>query len=192
VKALDPAAWRRLATVYGPAVYRWARRAGLRGEDAADVTQEVFRVVATYSKRLQHGRPGNTFRGWLWTITRNKVRDFWRAHANHPAAIGGSDSQGMFLLVQNEESGSSSGPPADSLLRRATEIIRAEFEEGSWQAFWRVTIDGRSPADVAAELGVSANAVYLARSRILRRFRELLSGSEISSGDERVDRPDFE
>jgi RNA polymerase sigma-70 factor (ECF subfamily) len=183
VKALDPAAWRQLAHVYGPLVYGWARRAGLRGEDAADIAQEVFRVVAARPQRLQYGRPGDTFRGWLWTITRNKVRDFWRGQATHPPAIGGSDAREILLLVP-EEGGSSSLVPPDASLRRAVEIIRGEFEERSWQAFWRVTVEGRPPADVAAELGVSANAVYLARSRILRRFREVLSGGEIGSGDE--------
>lgn len=123
VKALDPGAWQQLATVYGPLVYGWARRAGLCGDDAADVTQEVFRVVATRPQQLQHGRPGDTFRGWHWTITRNKVRDFWRGRADHPAAIGGSDARDMFLLVPENNSNSSLSPP-DSSLRRAVEIIR--------------------------------------------------------------------
>src|SRR3954468_20516933 len=78
VQSRDPEAWRQLAALYGPLIYGWARRAGLPAEDAADVTQEVFRAVVTAAPQLRHGRPGDTFRGWLWTVTRNKLHDFWR------------------------------------------------------------------------------------------------------------------
>ena len=184
VKALDPDAWRRLAAVYGPLVYGWARRAGLNRDDAADITQEAFRAVVAKCPTLRHGRLGDTFRGWLWTITRNKVRDFWRGQADHPA-VGGSSSREFLLLVADDDSGSSSGPPPaqDGPLRRAVEFVRAEFEARSWQAFWRVTVEGRPAAAVAAELGLTPNAVYLARSRILRRLREVMCGDGIGSGD---------
>lgn len=176
VKALDPGAWRQLAALYGPLIYRWARRAGLRGEDAADVTQDVFRAVAAGAPHIRHGRPGDTFRGWLWAVTRNKLRDFWRARADRPAAAGGTDAHELLLLVPADGgSGSGVSPAADGLLRRAVELVRAEFEERSWLAFWRVTVDGRAAGDVAADLGMTANAVYVARSRILRRLRDLLA-----------------
>ncbi len=58
--------------------------------------------------------------------------------------------------------------------RRALELIRSEFEERSWQAFCRVVVEGQSPADVAAALGMTRNAVYIAKARILRRLRETL------------------
>lgn len=176
VKALDPAAWRQLAALYGPLIYGWARRAGLRGEDAADVTQDVFRAVAARAPHIQHGRPGDTFRGWLWTVTRNKLRDFWRTRADRPVAAGGTDAHELLLLVADAaESQSGVAPAAAGLLRRAVELVRAEFEDRSWNAFWRVTVEGRAAGEVAAELGMTANAVYVARSRILRRLRDLLA-----------------
>jgi RNA polymerase sigma-70 factor (ECF subfamily) len=190
VKALDPLAWRRLTTLYGPLVYGWARRAGLRGEDAADITQEVFRAVAARAPQLRHDRPGDTFRGWLWTVTRNKIRDFHRGRAGDPSAVGGTDAQNLLLLVAEHDDSSSSSPPPGSqgVLRRAIEMVRAEFEDRSWQAFWAVTVDGRPAADVASDLGITPNAVYVARSRILRRLRELLAGGAIDSSST-SDRP---
>ena len=184
VKALDPAAWQRLTTLYGPLVYGWARRAGLRGEDAADVTQEVFRAVAAHAAQLRHDRPGDTFRGWLFTITQNKIRDFWRSRAGQPAAAGGSTAQELLLLVAEQADSRSAGSSsANGVLRRAVELVRSEFEDRSWQAFWRVTVEGRAVADVATELGMTANAVYLARSRILRRLRDVLSADPLGPGD---------
>jgi RNA polymerase sigma-70 factor (ECF subfamily) len=87
------------------------------------------------------------------------------------------------LLIAEADSDTESGTPASGgLLWRAVELVRAEFEERSWQAFWRVTVDGQPVGDVARDLGVSANAVYVARSRILRRLREVLSDAPPSTG----------
>jgi RNA polymerase sigma-70 factor (ECF subfamily) len=178
VKALDADAWRRFAAVYGPVVYGWARRAGLGGEDAADVTQDVFRAVAAWADRLEHGRPGDTFRGWLWAVTRNKLRDHWRREAGAQAP-GGSDALEQLLNVPAPDLSSVAGSAVrpSARLDRAVETVRAEFESRSWEAFWRVTVDGRPAAAVAAELGITANAVYVARSRILRRLRDVLSAN---------------
>lgn len=53
-------------------------------------------------------------------------------------------------------------------------MIRGEFEEKSWQAFWLVTMEDRSADQAAEQLGMTRNAVYIARSRVLRRLRDLL------------------
>jgi RNA polymerase sigma-70 factor, ECF subfamily len=185
LKALQPAAWRQFATVYGPLIYGWARRAGLCGEDAADITQEVFRSVATGAARLQQGRVGDTFRGWLWTITRNKLRDFWRSRSGEVPATGGTDAQELLLLIPENVSGESGAglAGANGILQRAMAVVRTEFEQRSWDAFWRVTVEGRAVNDVAQELGMTANAIYVNRSRILRRLRELLAGDEFSTSN---------
>lgn len=179
VKARDPAAWQRLVAVYGPLVYSWARRSDLQAEDAADVVQEVFRAVVTHIDRFRQDRPGDTFHGWLWTIAQNKIRDAWRRREQQPRAAGGSGPQRRLLDMPDPAAGPSSSDilgPVDNapLLRGALDLIRAEFEERSWQAFWRVTVEGQRPADVAADLHMTPNAVYVARSRILRRLREEL------------------
>jgi RNA polymerase sigma-70 factor (ECF subfamily) len=171
----DAGAWERLTVLYGPLAYGWARRAGLQPEDAADVTQEVFRAVAAHLTGFRRAQIGDTFRGWLWTVTRNKVRDHCRRKAKRPEAVGGTDAHLRLLQLPDtaatffEDSAKSL---SSSLLTRALDLIRSEFEDRSWQAFWEVVVNGRSSADVAAGLGISVNAVYVARSRILRRLRE--------------------
>jgi RNA polymerase sigma-70 factor (ECF subfamily) len=173
VKARDPRSWQRLVNLYGPLIYSWSRRSGLQASDAADIVQEVFRAVATHIGGFERTK-GGSFRAWLATITRNKIHDHWRRRANAPAAAGGSEAQGRLLQLPAEESGDSADGSGDmgGLLRVALELIRSEFEERSWQAFWRVTVEGRLPSEVAAELAMSLNGVYVAKSRILRRLRE--------------------
>jgi RNA polymerase sigma-70 factor (ECF subfamily) len=171
----DNEAWRRLAALYGPILDGWCRCAGLSEQDADDVKQEVFRSVAQHLGAFRRERPRDSFRGWLWRITHNKLRDFWRRQRHRPQAVGGTAAQQRFQeLAQESEDSLPPDSPAESgaLYRRALDLLRAEFEARTWQAFWGVAVEGRAAADVAAELAMSPGAVYVAKSRVLRRLRE--------------------
>ncbi len=176
-QAHQPAAWERLVDLYAPLVLHWCRRAGLGGADADDVFQEVFRSVAEHLAEFRRDRPGDTFRGWLRTITRNKVLDHFRRRQRQPAGTGDSDVQRQ-LLELPELAGNEPDPGEDDLLTRqlhqALELIRPEVEASTWAAFWMVQIDNREPRDVAAELGMTPAAVRKARYRVLDRLRQEL------------------
>jgi RNA polymerase sigma-70 factor (ECF subfamily) len=171
----EAGAWERLAGLYGATVYVWCRRAGVPEADAPDVSQEVFAAVARHIADFRRERPGDSFRGWLWTITRNKVRDHRRRHADQARAAGGTTAQEVMNQVAEAAAPESETEPearSGDLYRRALELIRSEFEERTWRAFLMVTVEGRLPADVAGELGTTPGAVYIAKSRVLKRLRE--------------------
>ena len=173
----DPDAWVRLTELYGPLLDQWCSRAGLQQADAADVKQEVFAAVLNGIGGFRHDRPGDTFRGWLYAVTRNKIRD--RARRGEAQGPGGTDAQiRIASLPANELEEELPADPDSERAQylRAIELVRGEFEPKTWDAFLRVTVDGRNAADVALELGMSPNAVYLARSRIFRRLREEFDG----------------
>lgn len=178
VKARDPGGWSKLSQIYGPLVYGWARRAGLQASDAADVTQEVFRAVATNVAAFRRERPGDSFQGWLWTIARNKIRDHYRRRSTEPQAEGGSHCQARFANLPDALSADESIDAASQSLvnHRFLELVRAEFETRTWQAFWLTAVESRSAADVAQELGMSLGAVYVAKSRVLARIRQEAAG----------------
>ena len=176
-KAQDPEAWGQLVTLYGPVIYVWSRRLGLQPDDATDIIQEVFAAVASRIEGFRRDRPGDSFRGWLWTITRNKVRDHFRRLQGHARAQGGTDAQLRLAQIPNRPpDASTDAPPCDEtgLERRAMEMVRAGVEDRTWQAFWQVTVDGRPVADVAEELGMSSPAVYKAKYRVIRQIRREL------------------
>ena len=178
----DPDAWQRLVQLYGPTVYGWCRHAGLRPADAADATQEVFRSVANGLENFRRDRQGDSFRGWLAAIARNRIRDHFRRVAQQPQVRGGTDFHQQVQALPDliDAASTEDGDVVDSqqrgVLRRAVALVEAEFEPRTWQAFWRTAVEHAAPADVASDLGVSVNAVYKAKSRVLRRLREELAG----------------
>jgi RNA polymerase sigma-70 factor (ECF subfamily) len=177
-RAGDAEAWRRLSDLYGPLVYHWCRRAGFGPDDSADLVQDVFRAVVAAIADYRHDRPGDSFRGWLRTITRNKIRDHLRRTAGQAVAAGGTDAHAQLQSLSDDwpDDEATSLTESQSILRRALELLRLEFQEATWQAFWQTAVDGRSPADVATDLGISVLSVYQAKSRVLKRLREELEG----------------
>ena len=172
----DGLAWERLVKLYRPAVAGWCHRAGVSAEDSADICQEVFQAVARGIVGFRRDRPADSFRGWLYTITRRRLFDHWRRAARQPQAAGGSEPHDQLMDVPAAEPRASEDVGGWEEYQRRVRVIRAEFEERTWEAFWRMTVDGRTAAEVAAELGMTPGAVYVAKSRVLRRLREACAG----------------
>ena len=179
LRAGRPEAWERFVRLYSPVIYRWCRRSGLTADDAADVFQEVLSAVMLHLSDFHRDKPQDSFSGWLAAITRNKVRDLYRRRQGRAEARGGSTAQRQMAEIPQppEPSEEFIRPDAESaawLSRRALDLIRAEFENRTWEAFWRVTIQGQPSSQVAEDLKMSIPAVYTAKSRVLRRFRQVM------------------
>jgi len=174
-RASDEVAWGRIRSLYVPLVYQWCRQGGIRADDVPDIGQEVFVAVARNLHGFCRDQVGQTFRGWLRTITRNKVIDYHRAQKGKLAAFGGSDAQRQFDQVAFDSPAAdgelSSVEEVSLLLDRAVEILASEFPDWYRTAFLRVVVDEQNPAEVAAELGKRVSAIYTAKSRILQRLR---------------------
>lgn len=194
-KAKEPAAWERIVQLYSPMVYYWCRESGLPEPDVCDVFQEVFHTLARNLTKFQPQENG-TFRGWLRTIARNKLNDHFRKSGREPRPIGGTEAlhrleqfpagsfpAGSFAADQRQPTSSCdhskldrSEKPEESKIRQVLlvevlAIVRPQFTEKSWRAFWMVVIDGRSTSDVAMDLSMRPGAVRVAKSRVLKRLR---------------------
>jgi RNA polymerase sigma-70 factor (ECF subfamily) len=197
VRQDDAAAWDRLISLYAPLVAHWCRRCRLPTDDMADVFQEVFQAVAAHIASFRNDRQQDTFRGWLRTITLNKVHDHFRRRQQEPRAIGGSEALQRFSRVpavdradevasdpatrglsctnpfaEAEWTSADEGRIERQLFLRGLDLIRGEFEPRTWQAFWKTAVDGLAAKDVGADLSMSPGAVRVAKSRVLQRLRE--------------------
>ena len=173
-RSKDQQAWSRLAALYRPLVVYWCRRAHCPETDLEDVAQEVFAGVAAGLGEFRRDRPGDSFRGWLRGIARNQVLLHFRRNHGRPRPVGGSDAQGRLQDVADPlpDCEEDEAAQVSELYRRAVEQVRGEFEPHTWQIFWRTVIEGRSPATLAEELGITPAAVRQAKSRVLRRLKQ--------------------
>ena len=170
--------WERVVALYTPLLRDWLRRHPVQQPDADDLVQDVLSVLVEKLPLFAHSGRAGAFRTWLRRILVYQVRSFWRMNArgaNLPAGDAGA------YLEQLEAPESELTRQWDlehdrHVTRRLLELIRDEFTSTTWQAFERYALRTRPPAEVAAELGLTVNAVLIARSRVLRRLREEAAG----------------
>ncbi|MBC7817357.1 MAG: sigma-70 family RNA polymerase sigma factor [Planctomycetaceae bacterium] len=171
----DQRAWAEFWEMYQPLILRLVRQKGLQDADAREVTQEVLVSVAGAIGRWEADPARGSFRGWLATITRNLVVNFLIRQARHPRGTGNSDFIRWLDEVPSPDCGESQ--LFDLEHRRqvflwAASEIETEFRSETWRAFWETSVTGRTVVEVSEELKMSAGAVYVARSRVMKRLRE--------------------
>jgi RNA polymerase sigma-70 factor (ECF subfamily) len=170
-QATDQQAWERFVELYAPLMYRWALQLGAQPADAADVVQDVLVSMVRILPDFKYDRQ-KSFRAWLRTILTNKWRETLRR--KNPSAAGGD---ALAHVAESEHGGEwSDAQEQAALCRQALELIRLEFSPTTWAAFRESFFDGRSVPDICQTHGLTPNAVYLARGRVLARLREELDG----------------
>jgi RNA polymerase sigma factor (sigma-70 family) len=178
----DGEAWSQFVEIYVPLIYGTARKQGLKEADAADLVQDVLRSVAGAIRKLEYDPRAGSFRGWLFTITRNRLNSLWVSRARKDAGLGGTTAQAKL----NSQPAAEDQSQWNIEYRRrvfawAAERVRKEVEESTWQAFHQTAVEGKSGKEVAAALGMSVAAVYLAKGRVMVRLKE---AARQTDGDE--------
>jgi RNA polymerase sigma-70 factor, ECF subfamily len=169
----EEVAWARFVELYAPLLYFWANRTGMPEADAADLVQDVFLVLVHKLPEFRYD-PHKSFRSWLRTILFNKWRDRLRRAAAVPETQGPRALANATIPDANQMFGEMEY--RQRLVGRALELMKTEFQPATWRACWAVVVEGRPAAEVGAELGMSVDAVYTAKSRVLRRLRSELDG----------------
>ncbi len=169
----EQAAWERFVQLYSPLLTAWAHKLGQFGPEADDLVQDVFTLLVRKLPEFRHD-PDKRFRAWLWTVTANKCRE--RHRRRQANGTGGEDNVLAELAVADDTTAVDEAEYRDYLVQRALQLMQSEFRPETWKAFWECTVNGRPAAEVAPELGLSENAVYLAKGRVLRRLRQELDG----------------
>ena len=170
--------WSQLVELYTPLIRTWMRRYSSSQQDADDVVQEVLSVVVRKLPSFERARLGS-FRSWLRSITVNCLRDSWRSQKFRPSAKGGHDFDSILNQLADPQSELSQLWNAEHdqhVLQSLLNQIRSSTPDETWNVFKRVSIDDESPADVASEFGITVNSVYIAKSRVMARLREIGRG----------------
>jgi RNA polymerase sigma-70 factor (ECF subfamily) len=182
----DSEAWQQLLGLYGPLLAAWLRKYDVQAADSDDLVQEVLMAVSKNLTAFDHnGRPG-AFRAWLRSIMVHRLRTFWRTRGRHAQSPGDSDIERRLSQLDDPASEMSqlwNRQHDQHIAQRLLAACQQHFTAETWNAFTRVAIDGQRPDIVAAELGISLNAVFIAKSRVLSRLRQEAAGLLESSSD---------
>src|SRR5262245_2596375 len=174
----DDQSWLRLDRIYRPWICRWLSRDGSLGADVDDLAQEILDFVWRELPRFEHRGPGS-FRLWLRAIAANRLKGYYRRRQSRPVSLqAGAEEGGLIDLADDRSELARLWDEEHNahVIRSLLELIADEFAERDMRAFRRVVLDEARAALVAEELSVSVNVVLLAKSRILKRLREVGKG----------------
>ena len=175
VRNRDEVAWTRFVDQYSSLIYVWCRSYDLQPADALDVSQQVFqavsRSISTFSSDAQSG----SFRGWLFVVTKNLVRNYLSRTLGGPQPLGGTSIQLQLLeqpeSIDEESLAGSKSSAADSSMQSILDAVRSRFDDRTWQCFWLIAMEGHSAVEVAKQLEMTPAAVRQAKYRVVQRLR---------------------
>ena len=175
----EDADWSRLVEAYSPLLRAWLVRSEVQAADADDLVQEVLLVVHRELPEFQHNQRPGAFRNWLRQILVHRLRNFWRSRGRLIAV--GNDGRLEQQLRQLADDGSHLSQLWDrehnlAVARKLLELIESRFTETTRLVFRRLVLDEADADTVASETGLSLNAIFTAKSRVLRELRRLGRG----------------
>ena len=185
-KSPESESWDRLVELYSPLIRTWLQKYDVQDSDANDLVQEVLLSVSQDIGKFEHAGRTGSFRAWVKAILVNRLRKFWRSRDRGPKASGQSVIDDRLAQLDDPASEMSqiwNRQHDQFVLRQVMKLTEPHFAANTWKAFCRVAIDGAKPTDVAQELGISLNAVCLAKSRVTRRLRQESEGLIESSSE---------
>lgn len=171
----DAEAWSQFVEIYSPFIFAYARRWHFTAEDAADLVQEVLGEVFRSIERFEYNPQLGRFRSWLYRIAKRKAARMYKKRSRQMKGSGDTASIKMLNNFPDEQDDFELAWEDEyyrHLFRWAVEKIKPQFQTKTWQAFWLTAVDGKSPPEVAELLSLSVGAVYIAKSRIIKRLSE--------------------
>ena len=170
----DHAAWAEFVEIYAPLIHGYCRRRGLQEADAANLTQDILSKVMNHADRFEYDTARGRFRGWLLTLTRNRLNDHFSGLKRQTRGSGDTGVRAILEQVPDQDEQDDEQWDTDyqhRLFHWVAEKIRDEFQDATWRAFWNTAVKGQAAKQVAENLSMSVGAVYIAKSRVLARLK---------------------
>ncbi len=168
----DEPHWQRFVAVFTPVLSRWGNRLGVPAADCEDLLQEVYTILFRKLPEFRYDA-SKSFRAWLWTVFHRQTIA-WRKRQARDLPL--SVKQLEELASPDSVAEATEAEYRRYLIDRVLQVVKTDFPEQTWLIFWQVTVDSRPGVEVAKRFGVTPNAVYLARGRVLARLRQEMAG----------------
>jgi RNA polymerase sigma-70 factor (ECF subfamily) len=166
--------WSQFCTRYQPLILSFARKVGLHEQDVQDVAQEALLAFASSFQQGKYDRDKGQLRQWLLGIAHHKIRDLQRSRGREFAMGKNTENTGLLSAIPDDRTMSDlwEAEWQRAIIRQCMDQIRKEFEPATLRAFELFVIEEQPAEEVGRQLGMTANAVFKAKRRILTRIRE--------------------
>ena len=182
-------AWEKFEKLYRPVVFRIARAKGLQYADASDLVQKVFMSVAAAIESYESLEEGPAFRNWLSRITRNAIL---KALTRQPRdrGIGGTQLLNVLSEAVSPDPKTTElieGEVRREIFNQAAEKVRKQVQPLTWLAFEMSVLQQQPVERVAAKLEITAGNIYAARSRVMKRLKDVVQSLEFEANHMKYD-----
>jgi RNA polymerase sigma-70 factor, ECF subfamily len=174
-EAPDPLAWQDFFDRYWRTIFALARHLGCQDQSADDVVQEVLLALFQQRHVFRYDPARGRFRDWLAAVVRNTVARRRRRREDRLRGRGHAPGESSAEPLDDQPAADAACQAAfeDALLGTILDIARREVSPQTYQAFELAVLHDMPGALVAKVTGLSRNAVYKARARVLERLQEL-------------------
>jgi RNA polymerase sigma-70 factor (ECF subfamily) len=171
VRQHDPERWREFDSIYRPVLCAYLRKRGLKDFEANDVVQDIF--VKLLGQIHTYDRAKCRFRAWLFRVAQNTVIDHARRRASYRKAL--DDWAGEVLRASASESVRMELEwiriHREKILAHALKVVRARVSSRAWACFEQRLLRDRPAAEIARDLKLEPNVVYVNACRVLKQIR---------------------
>ena len=170
--------WRRLFDIYTPLMQRWLAGYGIAEFDAADISQDVFQTLLREIPKFEHNGHSGAFRRWLRTMVVHRIKWLWRSRKKE-GRITNAEMDSILASMEDPYSDPNRIWDAEHdmfVVQRLLKLVESQFTLSSWEAFRMQVMEGEKARPVAEKLGMSVNAVLIAKSRVLKTLRNEAMG----------------
>ncbi len=169
--------WETFFAVYDGLIFMWLKRAGVAETDLEDLKQEILMALVRAVPTFRHNGHTGAFRKWLKILVTQRVLNHFRSHRRLEKHVSPVSVDAEMCAVEDRMLSDTWEREHDEhVLKALLKVVQVYFTTTTWSAFRRQFFDQQPVGTVALELGISENAVLIAKSRVLRRLREEAAG----------------
>ncbi|MGB9624501.1 MAG: RNA polymerase sigma factor [Phycisphaerae bacterium] len=168
-------AWRRFEERFHPMILAFARKLGLNETDAQDAAQETMMAFVEAYRQGRYDRSKGRLRSWLFGIARRTVVEIVR---RRPREVAVSDATDAGAFIETAEAPDTAARIWEhewrcAVLQACVAEVAQNIAPETLAAFDLYVLRQWPAERVAEQLGVTTNAVYVAKNHVLTRIRQI-------------------
>ena len=170
----DEISWNNFSEIYSPLIRNCGRLWELDENECDELIQDVMIAFFNTSKTFKYDRSKGRFRSYLRNIARSCTFAILKRRTVNPLSDKINEPLLDFAFDEKWDT-----EWHDFLCNEALKILERDMEAHSYRSFYMYVIEEMPPVQVAKELGITVNAVYVNKCRALENLRRTIRDLDV-------------